>query len=231
MFRTVLHVLRNASPEDEVHFHINSGGGSLYTAVQICSAMFECQAKNITCHAEGIVASAATLIFLSGSTWKVSPLSTFMFHTSTSVEHGKMPDMIKSIDAHKQHLNVVSRTIYEDFLSEDEIDAIINKNDDVWMTPAEVEKRLNVLIEKSNERLEAISDDEEIEIMSDEEIQEELESLSKKQVIEAYNEMIQYVKEGADIIDTIPATTKQTKQKIIDKYIEVMEEYVKSKTK
>ena len=179
--------------QDEIHLHINSGGGSLFTAVQICSAIAETAAKSVTGHAEGLVVSAATLIFLSCNRWKVSPLSSFMFHTSSSVEMGKMPDMLKSIEAHKAHLNVVARTIYRDFLTEDEIHNIINENHDLWMTVDEVNERLQTLVNMEQERAqlartseaEALEEEEFLDI----EIPEVTDKMTKKQLIEAYEKL------------------------------------------
>ncbi len=151
-FQQLLQVLRFAQEEDEIHLHINSPGGSLFTAVQICTAIAGSNAKRVSAHAEGLVASAATLIFLGCNQWNISPLASFMFHTSSSVEIGKMPDMLKSIKAHEAHLNVVCGTLYKDFLTEDEIDLIINKNDDMWLTAAEATERLEHMIEVQSNR-------------------------------------------------------------------------------
>ena len=111
-FQQLLQVLRFAQPEDEVHLHINSPGGQLFTAIQIVTAIAESKAKSVTAHAEGLIASAATLIFLGCNQWTISPLSSFMFHTSSSFETGKMPDMLKSIEAHSEHLNSVCKMLY-----------------------------------------------------------------------------------------------------------------------
>ncbi len=193
-FQQLLQVLRYANPEDEIHLHINSGGGSLFTAVQICSAIAETAAKSVTGHAEGLVVSAATLIFLSCNRWKVSPLSSFMFHTSSSVEMGKMPDMLKSIEAHKAHLNVVARTIYRDFLTEDEIHNIINENHDLWMTVDEVNERLQILVDMEKERARIAIASEAAEALGEEEfldieIPEVTDKMTKKQLIEAYEKL------------------------------------------
>ena len=220
-FQYLLEVLRNANNEDEVHLHINSGGGNFYTAVQICGAMMTCKAARVMCHAEGIVASAATMIFLSATHWTVSPLSTFMFHTSSSVTAGKMPDTIKEIEAHKSHLNTVCNTLYKDFLTDEEIDLVINKNDDLWMAPDEVEKRLNIVVEKHKERVQSETeqanlDDDSVDY-SKEEIIEELNNSTKEVIIADVLDLFEQLS-----INEVPSYSKlkkMLKQELIDLYV------------
>ena len=145
-FQQLLQVLRLAQPEDEVHLHINSPGGCLMTAIQICNAIYSTQAKSVTAHAESQVASAGTMIFLACNQWVVSPMCQFMFHTSTSGAFGKMPDIVKQLEAHKEHLNKVCNTIYKGFLTDKEIDKIVNENYDLYMFSDEVLSRLQNMV-------------------------------------------------------------------------------------
>jgi|GEM_PF-6139156 len=233
-FQQLLQVLRMAQPEDEIHLHINSGGGSIYTAVQLVGAMTESNAKSITGHAEGIVASAATLLFLGCNQWKVSPFSSFMFHTSSTVEAGKTPDILKSIVAHKRHLNDVCGKLYKNFLTEEEIDNVLNKNDDMWLTAEEVNDRLAHLVkveqqiadeeqaqtEKAMSLVEAALktlDDEDADDITIE-IPDVSMDMTKKEIKEIYEQLCDDVSQVCE--DFVPdvITTKMTKQQCIDLY-------------
>lgn len=140
-YAELIHTLATATETEDIVLHINCYGGSFLAACQIAHAIQNSKARVIA-SAEGIVASAATMIFLACNTWDVSEFSTFMFHTSTGGAYGKAPDNKKTVDAHLEHLNRVCRLCYDTFFTEEEIDDIINANNDVWLTPSEVRTRL-----------------------------------------------------------------------------------------
>lgn len=142
-YTELLQTLHSAQPQDSIHIHINSEGGDFYTACQIADAIQTSRAGEIVTYAEGMVISAATLIFLAADCWVVSPFSTFLFHTSSGLLIGKHPDSLKQAQAHKEHLNRVCSQVYHVFFTEDEIDQILNKNNDMWLTPNEVNERLS----------------------------------------------------------------------------------------
>lgn len=153
-YNELLQCLSTATPVDVIYIHLNTPGGSFLTACQICDAMLTSQAGAIVACAEGLVASAGTLIFLAATGWHVSELSTFMFHTSGVYESGKMPDAKKSLLAHEEHLQRVTSILYTPFFSEEEVADIIDNSQDVWLTPTQVAERLKIMadiIEKEQE--------------------------------------------------------------------------------
>jgi ATP-dependent protease ClpP protease subunit len=71
--------IRNAGPDDDIVIHINSMGGNLDTALQFIRVLSETQGC-VTTSIEGSCMSAATMIFLQGQNFQISPFSLFMTH-------------------------------------------------------------------------------------------------------------------------------------------------------
>jgi ATP-dependent protease ClpP protease subunit len=85
--------------------------------------------------------SAATLIFLHGHQFEVSPHSMFMFHNYSSGVVGKGGEMYDRLAHEKDWSEKLLREVYSDFLTEKEITSILD-NKDIWMDGDEVIKRL-----------------------------------------------------------------------------------------
>ncbi|CAL9971461.1 ATP-dependent protease [Vibrio phage D479] len=146
-YHTLLQCLATATERDLVYLHINTPGGNFATACQICDAILQSKAGAVVGCAEGEVLSAGTMIFLACNAWHVSDFSTFMFHTSSGGQLGKMPDTLKQAESHKEHLNRVASILYSPFFDEVELNEIINLNQDAWLTPEEVTERLQYVAE------------------------------------------------------------------------------------
>src|SRR5210317_1243519 len=134
------HIMRQAGPTDIIYLHLNSEGGDAFTAIQMMRAMSESQAKIIT-SAEGLVASAATMLFLMGDQCEVSDHTMFMFHTFSSFSYGKGSEMLAQVKTEAAWGEKLVRTVYQDFFTEDEITSLIDGKD-YWFDGDEVLKRL-----------------------------------------------------------------------------------------
>lgn len=146
----VFDVIRNASPNDLIILHINSPGGDLDTSIQMIRSIAESEATVIG-SAEGLVASAAFLIFLSCDSFVVSDYSAFMAHTLTTGMYGKSNELHDDISFTKKWGDDLTRRSMKDFLTPQEIDQVINGKN-VWLTADEVVKRLehrNKIVEKN----------------------------------------------------------------------------------
>lgn len=133
-------VIRSAGETDVLKFYINSPGGDLFTAIQFLRVLSETEATIIV-SVEGACMSAATLIFLCGDQFEVSPHSMFMFHNYSSGVEGKGGEMYDRIQHEKTWSEKLLRDIYSDFLTEKEIGSILD-NKDIWMDGEQVIKRL-----------------------------------------------------------------------------------------
>ena len=73
-------IMRSSSENDAIILHINSGGGDMFTCIQLLRSMADSPAT-IVASVEGMCMSAATLLFLSADVCEISEHSHFMFHT------------------------------------------------------------------------------------------------------------------------------------------------------
>ena len=64
-------MMRSATENDIIYIHINSGGGEMFTAIQLMRSMQETQAC-VVASVEGMCMSAATLLFLTADVCEIS---------------------------------------------------------------------------------------------------------------------------------------------------------------
>lgn len=157
-------IIRSSGPNDILKFYINSPGGDLFTAIQFMRVLNDTEA-NIIVSVEGACMSAATLIFLCGHQFEVSPHSMFMFHNYSSGVVGKGGEMYDRLAHEKEWSEKLLREVYVDFLTEEEITSILN-NKDIWMDGDEVIVRLKQKVAA----MEAAQDSEEEESEEEEEL-------------------------------------------------------------
>lgn len=151
--------IRHAGKNDIVKIYINSGGGDLFTAIQFMRVISETEATVII-SIEGVCASAATMIMLSGDTFEVSPHSMFMFHNYSSGVIGKGGEMFDQLQHERAWSEKLLRDVYGDFLTEKEITSILD-NKDIWMDGDEVVKRLKKKAKKARPEKQQLTTDEE----------------------------------------------------------------------
>jgi ATP-dependent protease ClpP protease subunit len=147
-------VIRNARENDTVKIYINSSGGDLYTALQFLRVMGECEAHLVT-SVEGCCMSAATMIFLSGHEYQVTPHSMFMFHNYSGGVFGKGGEQFDQIQYERAWSEKFMNEVYKDFLTTDEIQSMLN-NKDIWMTSEQVLERIEKVMKKLHEEQQAL---------------------------------------------------------------------------
>lgn len=141
-FLDLINTLKTAEEHDTIFIYLNTPGGSLQTTVQILSAMRQCSATIVTC-LEGEVCSAGTLLFLAGNQHIVNPNCTFMIHNYSQWLGGKGNEVALRVKYSEQYFKKLALDLYNGFLSEDEIQSVI-EGKDYWMDSEEVVERLNV---------------------------------------------------------------------------------------
>jgi ATP-dependent protease ClpP protease subunit len=132
--------IRNARSNDSIKIYINSCGGDLYTALQFLRVMGECEGT-ITTSVEGACMSAATMIFLSGHEFEVTPHSLFMFHNYSAGVFGKGGEMYDQLQFERAWSENFLSEVYRNFLTELEIQSMLH-NKDIWLTSEEVIERV-----------------------------------------------------------------------------------------
>lgn len=138
--------IRNAREDDTVKIYINSSGGDLYTALQFLRVLSETRA-HVTTSVEGACMSAATMIFLHGDSFEVTPHSLFMFHNYSAGVFGKGGEMFDQLQFERAWSENFLNEVYKDFLTPDEIKSMLD-NKDIWMTSDQVLERLDIVMAK-----------------------------------------------------------------------------------
>lgn len=136
----LLHILKTAETHDKIYIYINSSGGFINTAIQICAAIKSSPAEVITVM-EGEVCSAATFIFLSGHRYIVNENCSFMIHNYSHGAYGKGAEVAKYVKFYEKYYRELARNFYKDFLTTDEIKSVC-EDTDIWMNSSQVLKRL-----------------------------------------------------------------------------------------
>lgn len=142
-----LYIIRNAGPYDQVHVYINSGGGDLDVANEICNAMKQCPAY-IVCEIVGSCASAATLIYLQGDEHVVNDNTQMMVHTATHGYVGQDKQVYDYSAFSTDYIECLLRAAYEGFLTEEEIKNMLNGKE-YWFKADNVKDRLALRAESS----------------------------------------------------------------------------------
>lgn len=152
----LINILKTAEPHDSIFIYINSPGGDLNTTIQIMSAIKQSDATVHTC-IEGLCASAATLIFLSGHKFIVNPNSTFMIHNYSNGIFGKGNEMALQVKYQEEYFKQLAKDIYGSFLTESELKDMLDGKD-LWFSSETVIKRLKTIEMKNNQKNEEVID-------------------------------------------------------------------------
>lgn len=133
-------LMRNAQPDDTILIRINSRGGYTATAVQFARVMSECPAE-IVCSIEGDCMSAATMIFLAGDKFEITPFSSFMVHNYSGGSEGKGGEMYDQIVFEREWSSRFLNSVYKDFLTKKEIESLLDGKD-IWLHYDDVANRV-----------------------------------------------------------------------------------------
>lgn len=140
LYVDMIQTLDYAGPGNEVNIRLCSPGGNLDSAIAIIHAIQRCQAKVIA-HADGPLASAATMIFLACDEFMISPYSNFMFHDASEGSLGKVNENLKSTQATHNLIHKLYHDIYEPYFSAEEVEDILNGKD-VYLSSEEMLERI-----------------------------------------------------------------------------------------
>lgn len=124
-YSQLIALLAFAEDGDTITIEINNGGGHVYTALQIINAMMESKA-HITTVLNTEAHSAASLIFLAGHSHGVGKFSSMLCHEGQSGDVGKPSDLRKRLEHYNSEIERILKDTYEGFLTDEEIDKILN---------------------------------------------------------------------------------------------------------
>lgn len=142
----LLFVLGIAEKQDQITIHLNCQGGSAYVGDAIMLAMNNCEAE-IHVQASGTVASFATFILLNCDSFEISPFCQILCHSASYGSYGKMTESKQYSDFSYSQCEKMLHHYYEGFLTQEELDRIINQGFEHWMTSEDFVERFKNMVE------------------------------------------------------------------------------------
>lgn len=109
--------IENLGDVENIILHINSPGGSVFSAVAIANTLKNHKAK-ITANIDGLAASAATIITSACDTVRMPKNALFMVHNPITFAYGNNQDMKKTVEM----LDKVKDSIIETYLNKTKTD-------------------------------------------------------------------------------------------------------------
>ena len=185
-FDEVIHLLSVATPEDIINFNINSNGGDFYSLVALRNAIRQTEAQ-VYMNLLGMAASAGSALFLENADgYKIHEDSCMMIHSMQCGTGYTDANTIATRAEHNKKINErFVRNTYKDFLTEDEIEGVLNSKE-IYLEDFEIRERLGKREEiKAQQQAQAENDflesltsenvDDIIKELTDDELAEELE--------------------------------------------------------
>ena len=130
--------IENLGDVENITLHINSPGGSVFSAVAIANTLKNHKAK-ITANIDGLAASAATIVTSACDTVKMPKNALFMVHNPITFAYGNNQDMQKTLEM----LNKVKNSIIETYLNKAKTDKETLSelmDNETWMSAEEAKE-------------------------------------------------------------------------------------------
>lgn len=128
--------IKDLGEVDTLNVHINSPGGSVYDGVAIFNMLRQHKAS-VTVHIDGLAASIASVIAMSGDKVVMPSNSMMMIHNAMSVSVGNANDMRKMAD----DLEKINESVINSYIAKNpELDRDYLKalmDDETWLTASE----------------------------------------------------------------------------------------------
>lgn len=140
----LLNTLYEATDADIIELNIDSPGGYIATATQICTAIRNCKGQVLT-HASGICASAGSLIWSVGHEVSIGDTANFMWHMSSHADWGNSITIRDEADFQINYVRdiLLNISLTRGFITEEEIAKICDNPDDaIWVSAKTMRERL-----------------------------------------------------------------------------------------
>lgn len=139
-YRDVIQTLISSGEHDCIEFIVSNGGGSLESCMNIISAIRECDAT-VRAVVTGSCHSAASFITLSCDEVVVLDFAHMLCHSASFGTVGKAAEISSQVKHMDRYLDSIIHEIYEDFLTEEEIQKMLS-GVDFWFNAEEIQERL-----------------------------------------------------------------------------------------
>jgi ATP-dependent protease ClpP protease subunit len=138
-YNKLVHTLTTAEEHHTINIYINNGGGYVDSALYIIDAIKKSKAQVIA-HLSGTVASSATIITMACDEVVCAPYLSFMIHNYSTGIQGKGHEVKAQQTFSDKELNRAFRDIYRNFLTEEEMNKVI-EGTDIWLNEIDVMTR------------------------------------------------------------------------------------------
>lgn len=138
-------LLRTVTEDEDVHFYFNTPGGRVDTVCQIAELMERCRAT-LHGHLMGQVASGGSVLAMYVDNLSASPHSYLMIHNFSGGAYGKGDDLVFAAQNSADWVYDLYRDCYHIFLSDDEIENKVIKNQDIYLKPTEILERWELVL-------------------------------------------------------------------------------------
>ena len=181
-FDWVIHLLSTATPEDIINFNINSNGGDFYSLIALRNAIRQTEAQ-VYMNLLGMAASAGSALFLENADgYTIHEDSCMMIHSMQCGTGYTDANTIATRAEHNKKINErFVRNTYKDFLTEDEIESVLNSKE-IYLEDYEIRERLQQREEIKSQQQSQFEQDmfdnieqQALDNLSDDELAEELE--------------------------------------------------------
>lgn len=153
-YRNFFACLDAAQEHDVIELHLNTPGGSVFTAIQFRN-MISCTQAHVVAICHGRVASAGTMLALSCPEIVVMPNTFFMIHAASWGTWGSQSGVKDEVDFTDECLWELTHDFYDGFLTSDEIEDIIINKREMWMNTDEIGERLEAKFLYDREQIES----------------------------------------------------------------------------
>jgi ATP-dependent protease ClpP protease subunit len=127
-FADMITALGMMEQDDDMVINLQSGGGCLSTTDTLLHALRKTKGR-VHFVATGFNASAATILLLDAPTFELSEDFNALIHCGSLGDAGNLNEMRQSAAFHIQHMENLLRKTYAGFLSEKEIEDMLNGKD------------------------------------------------------------------------------------------------------
>ncbi len=164
-FVDAIEVLSKAEQDDVVTLHVSGPGGCVSSVDALLHAIETAQKKGVVVHSicSGLVASAMTFIPLACTSFELSNGFHALIHNGSLSDGGSFNQYRASTSFYLKYMEERLRDVYQFFLTEEELDAVMDGKD-IWLTPEEwgerYEKRNAMYIAQQHEDEELPYEDE-----------------------------------------------------------------------
>lgn len=161
MYRNLSEFLRSAVHTDTFNLMLNGPGGHMDTCAQLIHLLANTEARTIG-FLIGEINSAHANIFMACDQHVIYPYSMMMVHTFSGGFGGKGKDSLRASKCYNALVNTMYNDLYKGFLSEDEIETVLEGNSDLYFFGEEIANRMEVVYNDREEAQQELIEEQEL---------------------------------------------------------------------